>query len=373
MRRTVVSAFALLGACSFEHGALQGDNSGDGGSGDGIAPNAPWLTGFAYRKPIAITPPALTTPLAEFPVGIFETADPQLASSARDDGKDIVFTAADGTTRIDDELVTFDGTDGRLEAWVKLSQLSGATAMFMYYGAESQPSTATTTWPSQFMGVWHLDQGVAAADSTPHGHAAFSSTQLKTPASVAGIAGRARSFDGIDDSMSVADPSDGSLDFGMGSFSFSLWVNVTSSNDQFDAALSKGGASNGEPGYCVLLGTANWNVKVHDGSSYRDPVAGTETLGSWVYIAGTVDRTAQQMSAYRNGVRTDMAPLTGVGSANNGDPLTFGPTGVLMPFHGVLDEVRISTGVLSPDWIAAEYANLTSTSFAAIGAQQAQP
>lgn len=373
MRRTVVGALALLGACSFEHGALQGDSfSGDANAGDG--PTAPWAPGFLYRKPVTITPPTLTAALDNFPVGILADADAQLADSARNDGQDIIFVAADGTTRIDHELVTFDGATGALEAWVRMPQLpNGPSTIFMYYGAAAQPPTAITTWPTSFAGVWHLDQGVAAADSTPHGHGAFASMPITTPEVVDGIAGRARNFDGVDDSLSVADPPDGSLDFGMNSFSFSLWVDATASTGEFDAAMSKGGATTGEPGYCVLLGTANWNVKAHDGSNYRDPVAGTETLHSWVYIAGVVDRTAQQIRAYRDGVFTDSAPLSGVATLNNNNALTFGLTGVLMPYDGALDEVRISAGVLSADWIAAEYANLKSPTFAVLGGQQTKP
>jgi hypothetical protein len=373
MRRTVVGALALLGACSFEHGALQGDDGAEDANVD-AGPTAPWAPGFLYRKPITITPPTLTAPLTNFPVGILAGTDPQLADSARNDGQDIIFTGADGTMRIDHELVTFDSTTGAFEAWVRMPQLpNGASTIFMYYGAAAQPPTAITTWPTTFAGVWHLDQGVAAADSTPHGHAAFAAAPLSTPAVVDGVAGHARNFDGVDDSMSIADPADGSLDFGMSSFSFSLWVDATASIGEFDAAMSKGGATTGEPGYCVLLGTSNWNVKAHDGSNYRDPVAGTETLHSWVYIAGVVDRTAQQIRAYRDGVFTDMAPLSGVGTLNNNNALTFGLTGVLMPYDGVLDEVRISAGTLSADWIAAEYANLKSPVFAVRGTQQARP
>src|SRR5690349_6765394 len=128
MRRTVVGAIALaVGACGFEHGALQGDDvAGDADADSG--PSAPWLTGFLYRKSIAITPPTLTAALTNFPVGILADADAQLADNARDDGHDIVFTSADGTMRLDHELVTFDGATGALEAWVRLPQLPNGTS-----------------------------------------------------------------------------------------------------------------------------------------------------------------------------------------------------------------------------------------------------
>jgi hypothetical protein len=369
MRRTVVGALALVvGACNFEHGSLQGD-SGDAGI-DATFANAPWPANSRYRKPITITPPALGATLTDVPIGIFAQADAQLAANARADGRDLIFTSDNGTTRLDHELVTFDA--GTLEAWVRIPQLTGPSLIYLYYGDGAQVSTATTTWPSSFAGVWHLDTGVAGSDSTVNGHAAFSTASVTTPAIVDGIAGRARSFDGLDDSMSVADPADDSLDFGTTSFSFSVWINVATSNNTHDAPLYKGGASTGDPGYCVLLGTGDWNMKIHDGTNYRDPIAGTETIEEWVYLAGVVDRGASEVRAYRNSVLMTTHPIVGFGSVSNAQPLTFGPTGI-MPFHGVLDEVRIVRGVLSPDRIATEYANLTSPSFAAFGAQQVHP
>ncbi|HUS28187.1 MAG TPA: LamG domain-containing protein [Kofleriaceae bacterium] len=373
MRRVAGSLCLVVSACNFEHGELGGAGLPMDSGGDVDAPDAPWRPGFLYRKPIAITPPSLTAALTSFPVAILTTADAQLGDNARTDGRDITFTAADGTTLLDHELVTFDGASGALEAWVRIPTLpNGTTTIFMYYGAGMQPLTAIATWPSQFKGIWHLDAGIGAADSTPNGHGAFSSAPLTTPTVVDGIAGHARAFDGIDDSMTVTNPADGSLDFGTTSFSFSLWVNVAVSKGAFDAPIYKGGASVGDPGYCVLLGTADWNMKTHDGTSYRDPAVGAEALGAWVYLAGVMDRDAQQMLAYRDGVFTDMMSTTGFGSITNNKALVFGPTGTLN-FQGTLDEVRISAGALSPEWIATEYANLETPGFVALGSQQMKP
>jgi hypothetical protein len=373
MRRTSVSALALLfGACSFEHGTLQGDNlSSDGGGDSGVA-NAPWLAGFLYRKPVKLTPPALTASLTHFPVGILTASDAQLADSARDDGLDIVFTSADGTTRLEHELVTFDGATGAMETWVHLPELAaGPSTIYMYYGAASQtPSAPSAVWSSLIAGVWHMGQG--GADSTWHAHTAVALAPESTPLLVSGIAGGARSFDGVNDSLSVADPVDDSLDFDMSSFSFSLWVNVTSSNSAFDVPFYKGGASTGDPGYCILLGSANWNLKTHDGTMYRDPTAGTEALGTWVYLVGVVDRAASQMIAYRDGVAITTMPLGIYGSLSSTQALAFGAAATTA-YHGLIDEVRITSGIRSADWVLAEYANLKSPGFVTLGAEQARP
>ena len=92
----VVAVAAVTCACSFDHGAAQTD-SGTNDVTSGDVPSGPWLAGYSRRKLITITAPISST-LTDFPVGIIEGADPQLAASARDDGRDLVFTTIDGTT-----------------------------------------------------------------------------------------------------------------------------------------------------------------------------------------------------------------------------------------------------------------------------------
>ena len=121
-----------------------------------------------------------------------------------------------------------------------------------------------------------------------------------------------------------------------------------------------------------MLGSGNWQVKVHDGTTYRDPVVGSEALNHWALVTGVIDRDAQQFRGYRDGAFATMEPIAGFGSVSSAQPLIIGVTD-LMPYRGSIDEVRISTGTLSADWIKAEYANLATSSFAVIGAEQIAP
>ncbi len=364
--RWVVAVAVASCACSFDHGAAQTDSGTKDGSTRDV-PNGPWLPGYMRRKPITLTPP-ISSALTDFPVGIIEPADAQLAQSAREDGRDLVFTAGDGTTPLDHELVRFNGTSGALEAWVRIPVLPATpTTIYLYYQGTERPSAGAATWSSKFAGVWHL--GTATTDSTAHNHPAAAQNASKTPNLVDGIAGNARDFDGNDDTLLVADPSDGSLDFGISSFSMSLWVKVSQSNGMFDAPIGKGGSTTTDPGYCMLFGQDNWQIKIHDGVSYRDPVVGTETLNEWVHIAAVLDRTAQQYLGYRDGAFASMEPTTGVGSISSAQPLVLGVIDQTA-FRGSLDEVRIYNGTLAPDWIEAEHANLATSTFVAIGTEQ---
>jgi hypothetical protein len=343
-----------------------------GGSGDGGGPrDAPadttttsnWLTGYHYRKPITVTAAAA---LVDFPLGVLRIKDHDLAAHAN--GDDLVITGADGVTPLDRELVT-SLVDGTIELWVRVTLAPGAQTLYLYYGGVSG-ADSHSMW-SGMTGVWHLsDPMMTAVDSSPHAHTLAAAGPMQTPMSKPGVAGNARSYDGMDDSYGIADPGDGSLDVGMSSFSFTLWVK-SNAVGMFDTPLWKGGTSTAEPGYCLITGTQFWNVKIHDGTTYVDPLVGnaSQLANQWVHVAGVVDRTAHTFTAYANGALAQALPITGVGSLDNNLGFAIGrPTNGA--FKGLVDEVRIYPRALPPEWIAAEYANLATPSFEAFGAEE---
>src|SRR3990167_6883611 len=77
---------------------------------------------------------------------------------AQEDGDDILFTAADGTTKLLHEI---ESMNGEVVAWVQMPNLSEIedTVLFVYYGnptAENQQSV-TNVWGNGYAGVWHLN------------------------------------------------------------------------------------------------------------------------------------------------------------------------------------------------------------------------
>ena len=340
--------------------------------GDGDAANAPgdstsasgWLTGYHYRKQITVTSAAALT---DFPLGLLRVKDHDLAAHAN--GDDLVVTGADGVTPLDRELVT-SLVDGTIELWVRATLAPGAQTFFLYYGGVSAASSRSM-W-SGMTGVWHLSDPMMmpADDSSPHGHALAAPGPMQTPMAKPGVAGNARSYDGVDDSVGIGDPLDGSLDVGTTSFSFTLWVKSTPAG-MYDTPLWKGGTSTSEPGYCLITGSQYWNVKIHDGVNYVDPELGTaaQLENQWVHVAGVVDRTTQTFAGYANGALAQSLPITGIGSLDNAFAFDIGrpSNGV---FKGLVDEVRIYPRVVSPEWIAAEYANLANPSFATFGTEE---
>ena len=187
-----------------------------------------------------------------------------------------------------------------------------------------------------------------------------------------GIAGNARQYDGNDDTFTIGDPSDGSLDMGTTSFSYSMWLKVATPQAAFDTPFWKGGTSNGEIGFCILTGTGTWHAKIHDGTHFSDPILGDQTTfaNHWVHVAAVLDRGAQTFTAYANGAMAESQSSAQIGTLDNSLAFDLGRPHNDFPYKGLLDEVRVYNHVLTGEWIAAEHANLADPGFVVFGAEQ---
>ena len=81
------------------------------------------------RHPITVAGPSPA--LADVPVGIVIAGDTALAGHARPDGRDLAFTAADGTTVLPFEIERYDGATGALVAWVRVPSLGPGTRLYL--------------------------------------------------------------------------------------------------------------------------------------------------------------------------------------------------------------------------------------------------
>lgn len=362
-----IAAIALVLAGCFSKPDRPG---GDLPTTDGVPTPNGWLTGFAFRKRIVITAPT-STELTDFPVGIVRTADAEIAEHTRSGGRDLVATDDDGVTQLPSELVSYDA--GTLEMWVNLPRLTSTQTFYIYYGGSSHEPDPST-WSARFAGVWHLSTtGSGAQDSTAHGNHLTSGGNA-VPTEVAGAIGNARHLDGIDDSLDGGDPATGTLDFGTGSFSYSMWVFQASTVGSFDTAFYKGGTSTGETGYCWLLGSPLWTAKVQVGSQISAPELGSAALfqNRWVHIAAVVDRAQGLMFAYADGMPKSSETLAGFASLSTGEPIQVG-RGTQSPFAGAIDELRVYNEALTPDWIKTEVANTNDPTFVTVGDEEAEP
>lgn len=359
-------AVFAIASCSFRLHPATGDAAGgdDAPGRDG----APGDAAPRYRKHITLTANSPTT-LTDFPAGIV-VSDPAIAMHARPDGTDLAFTASDGTP-LSFEIVHYAA--GSVEAWVRVPALAATADLYLTYGGAPATSPGPAWSPQLFAAAWHLDEAGPPWTDSAAAHASQPPSSMTTPVAAAGIAGGALSFDGVDDTTSAGDPADGSLDFGTSSFSVGCWVNVTASADPYDAVIDKGGDTN-IAGYMFSLGTSNWLVEVGDGGTttpYARFGAETSLLGHWTHLVAVIDRTAQTLTAYTNGVLAEQVSIAGYGSFDATKDFAIGTATQMYRFAGAVDEVRVYKTALSADWIAAEHANLAQPdTFVTVGAEE---
>jgi len=341
------------------------------------------IANLRYGKSIVIDHTMVASDLQNFPL-LVDIWDENLRMRAQSDGDDIAFFS-DGQF-LSHDLELFDkngnGTHAHLVAWVRVPFLSSTvdTEISILYGDEDVGSLERPddVWDSNFVGVWHMAENPAQpqwsaiySDYLPHAPQikdsmypyddGTSSGSMTSADLIQGAIANAIDFDGIDDRVSMGDPSDGRLDFGTSSFSFSLWVNcpLTTSYQDF---LYKGARESAVAGYIIYRrseasgGTAS--VSVGDGTQ-RFQNDFSIASNTWIYIVGVVDRSSNRLRAYLNGIQqgsgTDISSLGSVSSAQS---LLFGDG--YDNADAIIDEVRISNVARTVDWVLTEFRNQDS-------------
>ena len=95
----------------------------------------------------------------------------------------------------------------------------------------------------------------------------------------------------------------------------------------------------------------------------------SEFRNRWVHLVGVVDRTAGQLHAFADGALQDTQSVANVGALASTVTFALGTGSGGQWFNGLIDEARVHNVALTPEWIATEQANLTSSSFVTIGAE----
>ena len=336
--------------------------SGQGGS---------WYNNsWTYRKAITIDHTKVTADQTNFPVLIDISSDANLAANAQSSGNDILFTSSDGTTKLDDEIESYNSSTGQLVAWVKVPTLSSTadTVLYMYYGnsGASNQQNKNGVWSNGYISVWHLQETSGSnSDSTSNANNTTVSGTTSTTGKI--LNGRASSGSNYEyGSIS-------SWFGGNNTLTASAWYYATSGSNGpiFGVTQSVPGggwdmpflSANGTTIYGWL-----WNVNGNTPLSYNtttgwhhlvityDPGGGgTEDL----YVDGSLVKTAT--GEYSPSGATDYW-TTDIPGAK--------PGGVNSNLTGTIDEIRASNTVRSASWIATEYNNENSPStFSTLGNQ----
>ncbi|MHC4690703.1 MAG: DUF2341 domain-containing protein [Planctomycetota bacterium] len=336
-------------------------------------------TRWQFRKNITVDSTKVIADLTNFPVYI-DLYDTDLPQDAQASGNDIMFTDNTGSI-LEHEIELYERvyntSHAHLGAWVKGNISSTQnTVLSMYYGnpiAEDQENP-TAVWGEDYVGVWHLsEESGNSQDSTSYG---TNGTILGgVTQKVTGQLGSAYDFDGASGStVNFGDPIDGHLDFGIGNFTVSFWINFAQSGDGYQMPLYKGGSSNEISGYEFETSYAVETLVFYSGDGTETYSCGYPDISfdNWYYIVGVNDRLTNYLRIYQDSVNigsTDISSLENVDSSNS---LVLSPS--IYPFDGMIDEVRLSKSLRSSAWIQAEYNNQKDPStFYTIGAKEDYP
>ncbi len=347
-------------------------------------PSFPWYDcNWAYRKNITIDHSKVSGTQASFPVLVSLTADPDLSASAQADGDDILFTSADGVTKIPHEIESYSA--GTLVAWVNVPSLSSTTdtVIMMYYGNTGAASQQNPTgvWDSNFVVVQHMNGASSAAldDSTANNNDVTS--QIGTPTyQQTGKIGTAVRFTGSPDSMSgdaVEIPDAASLDLSS-QVTACAWIKPVPASSFWNRIIAKSHTSNAKPWTMYgLMYDDHDHIRSEIGSGeIRYHTNGNTATGgnAWLYGCAVYDHSS--ILIYLNGNADNATPkgLSGNMDTNN-MPLSIARSGFGSDyFNGTIDEVRVSSTARTTGWIKTEYNTMNSpATFYAVGTAVSAP
>jgi hypothetical protein len=295
-------------------------------------------------------------------------------AQARANGDDIRFSKTDGTPLFY-EIEKWDSAQAAAAIWVRLDTIFGNNSsqnIMMYWGAPTSSTSGSNgakvfDTANGFQGVWHFSgpTGSAAIDATANGYnGAPRGTAL--PGSVAGIIGNANVFNG-GDFYEMPGTARSTLNFPEhGTYCVSAWVNTDSLSGEYQMIASKG-----DKQYNLQFkgATKNWQFTEYQDTTGWDETASRAVAGSWVYLVGVRSNLKQYL--YVNGVCADSSIFTlpfvasdttyaerhGYRDITNNFMIGKKVDYNAWFFMGAIDEVRVSSRALSPEWIKLCYMN----------------
>ena len=314
---------------------------------------------WSNRQKITILPTLADADLTNFPylVKITDPTNP-IFSIPQADGDDILFTAADETTKLNHEIEKYNPATNEMYIWVQVPAISGAvnTEIYMYYGngSATNQQSVTATWDDDFVMVQHLQETSGTHfDSTSQNN--DGTPQNGVVQTATGKIDGADQFDMVDDYVSVPD----STSLRVVGMTLEAWVRIPAPlpSSGWHGIINHGNSSN-----------ANWYLLTYDGpnnqfhyrwstgSVRRTNFAATASADTWYYVVGVLDAGTTTAYTYLNGGldRTITSASLPTATASTLD-IGRGLSSEL--FKGTIDEVRISKVARTPEWIAASFRN----------------
>ncbi len=341
---------------------------------------------YAFSQPVTLntTASGISTTLTSFPALVYIKEDALKAGAGYvqncannvqfptggTSGYDFAFTLSGSNTELFYQVQNYDPTTGTLTAWVQIPSMSASSnvALAFYFGSNAPNHTSAFsayTWPTDYIGVYHFDEGSASATVLDATIATNNASQANT-AVVNGQIGLAYNFNGSTSQIITATTNNNVL----GSFTLSAWVKSATFTGHTDQKVITNESSYSLGGYKMSLygGSATTvydevETRSNNGTVSLDRTASGGTAlsaGVWYYVQGVYDNSTGTFYSYLNG-KLDRSMTGAVASGTNGQNLIMGSDFLAGNwFDGVIDECRISNVAKSADWIKEEYYNQTN-------------
>jgi len=320
----------------------------------------------------------------DFPVLIRLTESNFDFSQAAENGKDIRFTSRNGTP-LSHEIEKWDGSYRSAAIWVKIDTVYGndsTQSILMYWGnpnaQDYSSSKLVFDTASGFQGVWHLGDGPAdlVRDATFNGYDG-SSPDTATPSIGEGAIGNCRTFNGTSDFITMNNTAESKIDFPQdGNYSVSAWVSLDAIDIQSRCIVSKGYEqyylrSSSFSVDNIIPASPLWEFVEFDGEEKVWEVTNSPvTERQWVHLVGV--RKGTQQYLYCNGALVDSTIdkwPNEIADRKSSNDLYIGRFAEVIQipfdqgfgyFKGSIDEVRIISTAVGPEWIRLCYMNQKS-------------
>jgi hypothetical protein len=334
-----------------------------------VAKAAWYSSSWSYRIKLSVDKSKVSgsSTLTDFPV-LVSITNSSLQANAQSDADDILFTSANGQTKLDHEIESYTSASGILVAWVRIPSLltSANTDIFMYYGNASATSQQNKTgvWDSNYRLIWHMsDTSGQHLDSSSKVHNS-TSVSVTTQGSATGKVGGADDFNGTTNTVTSPDHSD----YNSSTATIQTWVKFdqlssVKTTDQFiiDKINSTSPFLSAVLRFIKLSDTVQACFTNISNTVNCATSSSTLSASAWYHLVAVYD--GSNISIYINGALNGTpAALTGTLLDSDG---VFRVSGDVNPANftdGIIDEVRYSGTNRSADWIATEYNNQSSPS-----------
>jgi hypothetical protein len=264
---------------------------------------------------------------------------------------DLRVTGSNRTEELNYEIDTWN-TNGDSSIWVQVPRLASAgDSVWVYWGKSGLSAPAYTTngaaWSNGYAAVWHMNEANARDSTSSRFHGVGSSVSLTS-----GVVGTGLYFNGSTANVLLTN----AFSVTGSKFTLEVWgrtTNTVTDKRPFDSASGR-----------LLI---RWNYGSAGKTTYYDSADRPSAAGcganlnngAWQCVTYVLDQTAATGRVYQAGA---LIAESTFGTTALGGNTRFGcrndATGQF--FQGSLDEIRLTKGLRSADWVWASYQNALS-------------